>query len=140
MFVIIIFFFFYTALKEKSFLYYVLYVFALFLFQLSIDGLAFEYLWPNSVWLGNHAIGLTACIAMFFVLKYAQSFLNLQKILPKINTVFKVFLYLTIIIFGNAFNKGMLYAINIPVINIVALLSDLLILTAIVLAIKKSTK
>lgn len=140
MFVIIIFFFFYTALREKSFLYYILYVLALFFLQLSIDGLAYEYLWPNYVWLGNHAIGLSACIAMFFVLKYAQSFLKIQEILPKLNIVFKVFLYLIIITFGIAFTKGTLYAINFPVINIIALITDLLILLAILIAIRKKHK
>ena len=82
LFVIIIYYFFYRALRERSFLYYVMYVFSLMFLQLNVDGLSFQYLWGNSVWWANHAVPISAALSAFFVILYTQSFLKLKEVLP----------------------------------------------------------
>ena len=58
-----------TSLKEKINYKYFLYIISIGLFQLSLDGLAFQYIWPNNVWLANHIIPIAGSFAIFFLIK-----------------------------------------------------------------------
>ncbi len=71
------------SLKDRVYLYYVLYtsVFGLFLF--SYDGLSFEYLWPESVWWANHAPATTLSLTLMFGAIFARAFLVLPQIAPR---------------------------------------------------------
>ncbi|MBY0424260.1 MAG: hypothetical protein K2Q22_01375, partial [Cytophagales bacterium] len=71
--------------KDFIHLTYVLYIFSLSLFSLSrIDGLGFEYLWPNhpnfNVLAPQISLALFIGLSMFF----ASSFLNIQKTQPSL--------------------------------------------------------
>ena len=72
-------------LKEKSYLYYVLYVLAGALLFLSEDGLGFQYLWPGSALL-NHFIGVAAPVLLLLAFaQYARSFLDMAARLPRLD-------------------------------------------------------
>lgn len=70
--VIVFFSFFGIALRQNIYLFFVSYVFFLGLFQFSLDGLAYQYLWPSSPWMGNHAILIFAAISLLSMLLYVQ--------------------------------------------------------------------
>lgn len=71
------------SLKDQVYLYYVLYatVFGLFLF--TYDGLAFEYLWPESAWWANHAPATTLSLTLMLGAMFARAFLVLPRIAPR---------------------------------------------------------
>lgn len=140
LFVIIIYFFFYIALREKSFLYYVIYVFCIAFLQMSLDGLSFQYLWPENTWWGNHVVVMSATLTAIFVLLYARSFLKLKEKLPKLNKVFNVFISLCLFCFILALSSGKLYTFSFPVTNALSLLSALLVVATIFIALKKNQK
>lgn len=76
--------------RSKSYLYYVLTVFFLHgLFQLSSNGLAYEYLWPRAVWWNNHCMGFFLGVSVFWVLQFTQRFLKTQLHLPRLHLVFQ---------------------------------------------------
>jgi two-component system, sensor histidine kinase LadS len=139
-FVFVMYFFFYLALREKSFLYYILYVLALILFQLSLDGLAFQYLWPNNVWLGNHAIIIFAGFTILFINMYAKDFLNTHQILPTYDKIFKGFIILACITILWGFTGGVVYQFSFPVANAIGFFSTVFIFITIVAAIRKNCK
>jgi serine phosphatase RsbU (regulator of sigma subunit) len=136
-FVIIIYFFFYIALREKSFLFYVLYVFSIMMLQMSLDGLSYQFLWPNMVWWGNHIVVMGAAFTQVFALTYAKSFLKLKKILPRFNRLFNIFIALSLICLFFTFFNGYLYTISFPFVNILSLFSIFLILVTIVVSKRK---
>lgn len=134
LFVFIFFLFFYIALKKNTFLYYLLYIFCLFTLQLSLDGLSFQYLWPDNTWLSSHAVAICADLSIFFIISYAMSYLNLKKTLPYYYRVFRVFLLACVLIFILCFTGEKLFAITYPAINVTGLVSTLLILATIITA------
>ncbi|MBN4062236.1 hypothetical protein JYU20_03460, partial [Bacteroidales bacterium AH-315-I05] len=131
LFVIIIYFFFFIALRDKSFKYYVLYVASLLLMQFSIDGLAFQYFWPFSPWIGNHAVLIFSCLTILFVLKYAQAFMKIKDNLPVYNKIFNVFILLSAICVALSFTSGTLYSFVFPAANVLGFLSTIFILATI---------
>lgn len=140
LFVIIIYFFFYIALREKSFLYYVIYVFCIALLQMSLDGLSFQYLWPGNTWWGNHIVVMSATLTAIFILLYARSFLKLRERMPGFNRMFNVFLVLCTCCFILAVSSGRLYSISFPLTNALSMLSAFLVVAAIFSALKKNYK
>lgn len=78
----IIYLFFYGSLKAKSFLYYGIYVFSVALLQSSLDGLIFQYIFPNGGFWNDKMVLISALVANYFLLKYCQHFLNVRKQLP----------------------------------------------------------
>ena len=56
--------------------YYVLHVLSYGMFQFTMDGLAFQYLWPSAPRLANQAILLTVPLAVISAVWFTRSFLN----------------------------------------------------------------
>lgn len=86
----IIYMFFYFAMKEKSFLFYSLYVTFIGLLQFSVDGYFYQYFAPNNGWLSSHSVIIFATVANFFLGKYSEVYLNIKKYSLTIYTMFCV--------------------------------------------------
>ncbi|MFN3427735.1 MAG: 7TM diverse intracellular signaling domain-containing protein [Candidatus Thermochlorobacter sp.] len=74
-----------VSLRDKSYAFYVLYVLGFGIFQLTWNGLAYQFLWPNAVWWNNLAPAFFIAFAGFWVANFSRSFLNLKKFLPAID-------------------------------------------------------
>jgi len=70
----------FLALRDPVYLWYVLYVFSFGVGLAVFDGLAFQYLWPDSVWWANHALGTALCATLFFGTQFARVFLDISSI------------------------------------------------------------
>ncbi|MGI4864313.1 MAG: 7TM diverse intracellular signaling domain-containing protein [Janthinobacterium lividum] len=81
--------FLYFFLKERSYLYYVLYVLSGALLFLSEDGLGFQYLWPGSPQF-NHFIGVAAPVLLLLTFgQYARTFLDTAVRLPALDRLIR---------------------------------------------------
>lgn len=67
--------FFYAGMRDKSFLYYGIYVIFIGLLQFSLDGLLYQYIMPWGGWLYLRSLILIAILAPFFMSKYAVNYL-----------------------------------------------------------------
>jgi diguanylate cyclase (GGDEF)-like protein len=67
----------FLALRDRLYLWYVLYVASFLVGLAALDGFAYQYLWPASVWWANHALGAALCATFFFGVQFARSFLNM---------------------------------------------------------------
>lgn len=80
----------FLIVRERSYLYYVLYLSSFTLFMASIHGWAYQFIWPNSPQTHQLSvvflIGITICFAALFT----SHFLRLQEIRPDLNKVVKV--------------------------------------------------
>ena len=80
------------SLRDPNYFLYVGYIVSYGLFQLSLNGLAFEYIWPNSPWWNNRSIGFTMSFGMIWILLFTRNFLQLRINLPKIDLLLRLFL------------------------------------------------
>ena len=70
------------ALRDRTYLYYVLYVAAFGLFLFGFNGLAYQYLWPQSPWGANHLVAATLALALALGAQFARAFLDSRRIAP----------------------------------------------------------
>ena len=69
----------YAAVRETHYLLYVLYLVSIGLFEMSADGIGYQYLWPNAPVWNQFAVGIAqyaaSCLSLFFTV----SILHLRK-------------------------------------------------------------
>lgn len=75
----------YLSIRDINYLYYVAYISSYGLFQFSLNGLAYEYLWPDSPWWNNRSISALMGFGMFFILIFSRSFLQMKRYAPGLN-------------------------------------------------------
>jgi diguanylate cyclase (GGDEF)-like protein len=84
----------YLSVRDASYLYYVLYIGAWTLMQLSINGLAFEYLWPQSPRLANLMVLVSLGLTIASTARFSASFLDVQRYFPRLAVFFRVYAWL----------------------------------------------
>lgn len=127
----IIYLFFYTSLKEKSFLYYGLYVFSIGLLQAALDGFIHEYIFPNAGYISNRAVLITALLSNLFLLKYCEHFLRVSELLSSFSKGYKIIYGIITVLFIMLFINESTLKITYPLSNLNGLFSLILILATI---------
>ncbi len=74
----------FAAVRERLYIYYILYLISVGLYEMSADGIAFQYLWPRAVEWNQYAAGIMLYLASTFALFFASYLLNLRKTRPKL--------------------------------------------------------
>ena len=72
--------FIYLSVRDKSYLYYILYIATFGLYQLSISGAAIEHLWPDSPWWANAATPFLMATAVLFTSLFSRNFLQTARL------------------------------------------------------------
>ena len=72
----------FLAIRDRSYLMYVLYLSFLALFLLSRDGLAMEWFWPDQTGLKRQVMTFSPLLAMAFFALFITDFLRLGNVLP----------------------------------------------------------
>lgn len=80
----------FIAVRESHYLYYFLYILCVGLYEMSADGIAFQYLWPGSPGLNYYAPGIFLYLATTTALVFSGSLLNLRRNDRK---VYRLFVY-----------------------------------------------
>ncbi|TLU99495.1 sensor histidine kinase [Dyadobacter luticola] len=80
-------FFLYFSIREKSYLYYVLYILFIGLTQTTIMGYTFKYLWPDVPGFNVYAIRIFPCFAGSFAVLFMQNFLHSKVNSPAIHKI-----------------------------------------------------
>ena len=93
-------FFVLIALKDLNYLYYIFYIIGYTLFQTSIYGHAFKYLWENNPWWANRSVSFFIGFTILLLLIFTKSFLNIKKSAPLLNRIFIVFIFISFTIMG----------------------------------------
>ncbi len=110
--------FIFISTKDRSYLYYILFVLFYGTFLITLNGVAFEYLWPNWVWWANHCLPFFICTASLFGLLFARNFLNTRKIKPK----FTIWMNILMVIAGIGMSVSLFfkYSIGIKIATVLA--------------------
>lgn len=122
--------FIYTSTKDRSYLYFILYVISVGLVQLNITGLGYKYIWPNSPNFEKISLYIFPTLTALSSIIFTRKFLTVKKFLPRLNKVFTVIGVCYILLTLNAFIGNKIISYNL--INILGLpLALLLIWTGI---------
>jgi len=65
----------FVSLRDRAYFWYVLYVGMFGLSLFTLDGFAFQYLWPENVWWTNRALGALLCATLAFGALFTRNFL-----------------------------------------------------------------
>jgi len=82
--------FIYFSIKDKSYLYYVIYILSVMLTQTTFQGFTFKYLWPNYPKFEVQSILLLSILVGYASVEFLRIFLNTKKHTPKLDKVFLV--------------------------------------------------
>jgi len=79
--------------KDISYLYYILICLTYIMYQLSLQGLAFQYFWPNNTWLANGATVSFVGIMLSAILLFSRRFIGVKDIFPKWDKFIVLFVF-----------------------------------------------
>jgi len=84
------------AVRQRQYLYYVLYNLSIGLYEMCIDGIAFQYLWPNYPDWNQYSYGIALFSSSIFALLFASSFLYLKPKFPKLYRLINIVIFLRV--------------------------------------------
>lgn len=82
----------FAKVRESGYLYYFLYITGYGLFQFSLYGMAYQYLWPTWIWWANHNVPIFLGFALFCRLLFTTSVLDSRRNAPRLHKALKGFL------------------------------------------------
>ena len=72
------------SVREVNYLYYVLYVTCMALFLASLNGVSYQYLWPNGIWWNDQSIVFFLSGVVLFAALFTINFLRIPEVFPRI--------------------------------------------------------
>lgn len=81
-------------IRDSVYVYYAGYLAFCGAFQLSLSGLATQYLWPDSIWLAERGILISLTLAAIFACKFSHSLLQINKVSSVLD---KAYLLMTVL-------------------------------------------
>lgn len=111
------------TLRESIYFYYTLYGAGLGLAFFDVNGFAFRYFWPETVWM-NTTFLVFVFLSMHAQAQFTRKFLNLQQEWRKLDRLFKLFMACNLLAFAAVFfaPARMLYPASQHLAAIIALL------------------
>jgi|GEM_PF-618612 len=128
-------FFIFITVRDRSYLYYVLYILGFSIFSACTNGFAFEYLWPNLPIIGNYAVPFFLMVSILFALQFARNFLNTAANTPLLNKIIRFFSY--IIIIGAVIALPYSYSLSIKIAVIFTVIVIIIIIASGIICLKK---
>src|SRR6202012_5722389 len=75
------------AIRQIQYLYYIMYNLSIGLYEMCADGIAYQYMWPNSPVWNQYAYGVALFFASIFGMLFTRSLLYVKVKAPKLNTL-----------------------------------------------------
>jgi adenylate cyclase len=104
--------------RDRSYLYYILFVLFYGNFLTTLNGVAYEYLWPNQVWWANHCMPFFINGGSLFGLMFGRNFLNLKISHPRYSKWMRFLMVLAIM--GGILSLVANYALAIKIATALA--------------------
>ncbi len=77
----------FLAVKQRQYLYYVLYNLSVALYEMSTDGIAYQYLWPHAPTWNQYAFAIPLCGMSIFALLFTRKLLYVKSRAPLLNKI-----------------------------------------------------
>jgi hypothetical protein len=69
----------FMAVRKRQYLYYVFYILSVAFYEMSVDGVGFQYLWPNDPALNDYAYGIALYAVSIFALIFTKELLQVKQ-------------------------------------------------------------
>ena len=89
-------FFIFLFSKDISYLFYLVYIAAITLLFMTLNGMGPQYLWPNAIWWSNYSLPLLTGVLVFAIPQFARSFIGIREYSKLIDIISKIFVFLGI--------------------------------------------
>jgi hypothetical protein len=89
----------YLAIREIKNLYYILYILSVALYAMSLDGIAFQYLWPDHPDWNDYAVGISLYSVILWALVFTRRFLSTRAKSPRLDRLLRVAIVLRSVLF-----------------------------------------
>lgn len=90
----------FLAVRQRQYLYYVLYNLSVALYEMCTDGIAYQYLWPSAPAWNQYAFAVPLCCMSVFALLFTRQLLYVQSRAPWLNKLILGIIAARIIFFG----------------------------------------
>ena len=90
----------FIAIKQRQYLYYVLYNISIGFYEMCIDGISFQYLWPDTPFWNQYSYGIALFLSSIFGLLFTLNFLYIRSRAPQLYKVFIGVMILRVLFFG----------------------------------------
>jgi len=80
--------------RDKNYLIYVCYLFALCFAQITLAGWSFKFFWPHTPQVNSYIVICTSCITGFFTILFSKYFLDTKRNTPRLNNFLSLLLIL----------------------------------------------
>ncbi|WP_254640232.1 7TM diverse intracellular signaling domain-containing protein [Chitinophaga sp. GbtcB8] len=77
----------FLAVRQRQYLYYVLYNLSVALYEMCTDGIAYQYLWPHSPAWNQYAFAVPLCCMSIFALLFTRKLLYVRSRAPLLNKI-----------------------------------------------------
>jgi signal transduction histidine kinase len=84
--------FIYVTVRDKSYLYYVIYIFFVGLVQASLQGYTYKYVWPDFPWLATQSVFIVPALSGFGAISFLKVFLQTKKHHPALDKGLYIFI------------------------------------------------
>ncbi|HYH56186.1 MAG TPA: 7TM diverse intracellular signaling domain-containing protein, partial [Anseongella sp.] len=75
----------FIAVRQRQYLYYVLYILSVGVYEMSVDGIAYQYLWPGSPEWNQYAYAFALYCVSIFALLFTRNLLNVRSRAPALD-------------------------------------------------------
>ncbi|MCG8314181.1 MAG: diguanylate cyclase, partial [Pseudomonadales bacterium] len=103
------------SVRESTYLYYVFFVASIGLFLASINGISYQYLWPNELWWNDQSIVICLTCALIFGALFTLNFLKLEQNKPQWARGFKLGIGFFVVLFI----AGLLFPYSIMIRSVI---------------------
>ena len=108
----------FSVIRERKYLFYTFYILSVGVYAMCVDGIAYQYLWPNWPAWNQIAYGAALFSLIFWSLLFARRFLNTAVRAPKLDRLLKLTIVLRCLLFTYAllFNHKLFEYTSIEII------------------------
>lgn len=91
-------FFVFLSVREANYLYYVLYVSCMALFLASLNGVSYQYLWPQGIWWNDQSIVFFLAGVVVFAALFTINFLRIPEVFPRIYPFGTLIVFISVLV------------------------------------------
>lgn len=135
-FIIIFHIFLFTRLKDKTLIYYMLYVVGIGGLQLTFDGFSSKYLFPHLPWLVNRLLPAFIFLGCGSLIGFLQTYLNTLKTTPKMHQLLEVFKWASWLCMMLSFSYDYIFLFFLEFTNIFGPIVIILVIIGAIMAYK----
>ncbi len=83
------------SVKDKSYLYYVMFVASFILYIMCFEGTAYQLLWPSNVWWAKKSLVFFLLLTVALAIQFSRTFLNAAEYMPHADKILKMLLFMS---------------------------------------------